>query len=164
MCLHLRAAAGLLRGEYSAFSASVLQPPGRAPSLQEGTRESITLFKTTQAHQQAVVLQKRRGNVAAQLLLMQIRCQLAIVRREQSLEVRNAACHKVKRWGCARASLALVLLQPMEQGDRTEKNKREDRWSQRGETEEISQILKGKTSSGKAKAPCRGECCCLAEF
>lgn len=106
MCLHLGAAAGLLRREYSVFSASVLQPPGRAPSLQEGTRESITLFKTTQAHQQAVVLQKRRGNVAAQFLLMQIRCQLAIVRREQSLEVRNAACHKVKRWGCARASLA----------------------------------------------------------
>lgn len=64
MCLPLGAPGGLLRREYSAFSASVLQPPGRAPSLQEGMRESITLFKSTRAHQQTVVLQKRRGNMA----------------------------------------------------------------------------------------------------
>lgn len=53
----------------------------------------------------------------------------------------------------------------MEQGDRMEKNKREDKTGGHREgRQEISQILKGKTSSGKAKAARRGECCCLAKF
>lgn len=65
MCLPLRAPVGLLHKEYSALSAFILWLPGREPSLQEGMRESITLFKTTKAHQQTVVLQKKRGNVAA---------------------------------------------------------------------------------------------------
>jgi len=65
MCLPLGAPVGLPHREYSAFSATILQPPGRAPSFQKGTRESISLFKTTQAYQQTVVLQKSRGNRAA---------------------------------------------------------------------------------------------------
>lgn len=85
MCLHLRAAVRLPCGECAVLRASLMQLPGRAPGLQEGTKESITLFKTTQAHQQTVVLQKRRGNMAVLFLVTQIRYQLAIViKREHS--------------------------------------------------------------------------------
>lgn len=61
----LGAPVSLLHREYSAFSAAILQLPGRAPSLQEGTRESITLFKTTQTHQETLVLQKGRSSMAS---------------------------------------------------------------------------------------------------
>lgn len=68
-----------------------------------------------------------------------------------------------KEMGYACASLAPCSTLAHGTG-RQEGKKREDRWSQRGETEEVSQILKGKSSSGKAKAARKGERCCLAKL